>query len=68
MGLFRPSEYVLQDVLYVDASGRSLPGILLYEADDLGYVEFATASWGHYDWFGFYATTAITWSRLMGSR
>src|SRR5262249_29476454 len=40
-------------------SGRGLPGILLYTADDLGYVEFPTETWGHYDGFGYYATCAI---------
>jgi hypothetical protein len=54
-----PSEYVLQDVNYVAASGRSLPAILLYTADDLGYCQFATEVWDHYDGFGNYCTCAI---------
>jgi hypothetical protein len=59
MACYRPAEYILQDVNYVNASGRGLPGILLYTADDLGYVEFPTESWGHYDGFGYHCTCAI---------
>ena len=54
-----PSEYVLQDVNYVAASGRNLPAILFYTADDLGYCQFATEVWDHYDGFGYYSTCAI---------
>jgi hypothetical protein len=59
MPVYRPAEYVLQSVNYVAANGRSLPAILLYEAGGLGYCQFATEAWGHYDGFGYYSTAAI---------
>jgi hypothetical protein len=59
MPVYRPAEYVLQSVNYVAANGRSLPAILLYAVDDLGYCQFATEAWGHYDGFGYYSTAAI---------
>jgi hypothetical protein len=65
MACYRPAEYILQDVNYVDASGRGLPGILLYTANDLGYVQFPTAAWGHYDGFGCYQTAAIHLEHLV---
>jgi hypothetical protein len=59
MACYRPAEYILQDVLYVADNGRSLPAILLYTADDLGYCQFSTEAWGHYDGLGYYSTAAI---------
>ena len=57
--VYRPAEYILQDVDYVNTDGRGLPGILLYEVNGLSYVEFPTAAFGHYDGFGYYCTCAI---------
>jgi hypothetical protein len=65
MPCYRPTEYILQDVNYVAANGRSLPAILLYAVDDLGYCQFPTASWAHYDGFGNYSTAAIHLEHLV---
>jgi hypothetical protein len=53
-----PERFECREVLYCCQSA-SIPGLLLYTAGELAFVQFETRNWAGYDGFSNYVTAAI---------